>query len=238
MSKTLLQLTQDILSAMEDDEVNSIADTVSSAQVALVVQNVFDEMVADMEIPSHNKLIELESLSDVDRPNYLKLPDNIKKVHWIKYNNDDVKYMEPEEFVTYVYNRDEGVEVIDHGGVTLKILSSKDPDYWTSFDDQYLVFDSFNIDNGSTLIANRSAAWVARIPTLEMADDAIPDLPKALEPTLLSSAKARCFVNFKQVANREEEKAARSGKVRNLNNQFRKGNRKYNSTPNYGKPRR
>ncbi len=236
MKKTLLQLTQDILSAMEDDEVNSIGDTVSSMSVAQVIQNVYEEMITRIDIPGSDFLTVLESLSDVNRPNYLRMPDGIKKVHWIKYNGEDVDYLEPKAFVDYVTKRDAGDDIIDFNGVTLKIATDADPSYWTSFDDEHIVFDSYNSNSGATLLSVQSVAWAQSIPDLDLADDAIPDLPAHLFPTLLSTAKARCFVHFKQVANAAEEASSRQGLVRWQNDQFRDGRVK-RTGPNYGKPR-
>lgn len=239
MKKTLLELTQDILSAMEDDEVNSIGDTVSAMGVAQVIQNVYDELITQIDVPSSDSLTSLESLSDVARPNYLRMPDNLKKIHWIKYNNKDVDYLSPKEFVDFLAKRDEGIDVVDFGGVTLKIQSDADPVYWTTFDDEYIVVDSFNTTDGSTLLTNRSSCLAQTLPTLELDDSAIPNLPLSMFPTLLATAKARCFVNFKQLANAAEDMASRKGLVRWQNDQFRANQRKpYDRVPNYAKPRR
>lgn len=239
MKKTLLELTQDILSSMEDDEVNSIGDTVSAMGVAQVIQNVYDELITQLDIPGSDYLTGLESLSDVDRPNYLKMPENLKKVHWIKYNNSDVKYLTPFEFIDFLVKRDEGVDVVDFGGVTMKIATDADPTYWTTFDDQYIVTDSFLIDDGSTLLTSKSICWAQVMPFLELDDSAIPSLPLSMFPTLLATAKARCFVHFKQVANASEEASSRKGLVRWQNDQFRGNQRKpYDRVPNYAKPRR
>lgn len=239
MKKTLLQLTQNILSTMEDDEVNSIGDTVSSMSVAQVVKDVYEEMIVQLDIPGSDMLVKLESLSDVDRPNYLRMPDSIKKVHWIKYNGKDVTYLTPKAFIEFLFKRDTGTEIEDFGGVAFKILTDADPIYWTTFDDEYIITDGFNIDEGSTLLSINSIAWVQTIPSLELDDSAIPDLPASMFPTLLSTAKSRCFINFKQVANSGEEQASRKGLVRWQNDQFRGNQRKpYDRVPNYAKPRR
>jgi hypothetical protein len=239
MKKTLLELTQDILSAMEDDEVNSIGDTVSAMGVAQVIQNVYDELVTQLDIPGSDYLTGLESLSDVDRPNYLKMPDNLKKIHWIKYNNKDVGYLTPKAFVDFLATRDEGNNVTDFGGVTFKITDDADPVYWTTFDDEYIVMDSFNSDDGSTLLTVKSTCWAQILPQLELDDSAIPKLPLSMFPTLLATAKGRCFVNFKQLANAAEDTASRKGLVRWQNDQFRGNQRKpYDRVPNYAKPRR
>lgn len=239
MKKTLLELTQDILSSMEDDEVNSIGDTVSSMGVAQVIQNVYDELITQLDIPGSDYLTGLESLSDVVRPNYLKMPENLKKIHWIKYNNKDVTYLSPKDFVDFQGTRDTGISVIDFGGVTFKITNDADPVYWTTFDDQYIVMDSFNSTDGSTLLTNKSTCWAQIIPSLELDDGAVPNLPLSMFPTLLATAKSRCFVNFKQLANAAEDMASRKGLVRWQNDQFRGNQRKpYDRVPSYAKPRR
>lgn len=239
MKRTLLEMTQNILSDMEDDEVNSIGDTSSSLSVAQVIQNCFYELVEELELPGFDRLMHLEALADEDKPNYLKLPDNFKFVHFIKYNDKDVKYMTPREFVDYVIKRDVGVEVEDFNGVTLKIDTTNDPTYWTTFDDTHVIFDAFNLDTESSLVESKSLAFVNVAPSFPLEDEAVPDLPTHLFSTLLAKAKAWCFVNFKQVSNTKAEQSERRGLVRHQNSQFRLNQRKpYNRTPNYGKPRR
>lgn len=239
MKQSLLELTQDILGAMEDDEVNSIGDTVSSLSVAQVIQNVYDEMVVQLDLPHNDALMTLESLSDVDRPNYLHMPESLKKIHWIKYNNKRVDYLTPEDFVEWSLKLTDGIEVEDFNGVVLKISNNRDPRFWTTFDDEYIVMDAFDLDIGSTLLSSKSMAWVNKLPHLPLNDDSIPDLPEHLFPTLKATAKARCFVNFKQTSNNAEERAARQGMSRWMNDQFRDNRRPpYNRTPNYGRPRR
>lgn len=237
--QTLLQMTQNILTAMDDDEVNSIGDTVSSLSVAQTIVDAFYELVDELELPGHDSLTRLQALSDVSKPNYLKLPDNFKEIHFVKYADQTVQYLNPQEFVEYVLKRDEGTEVTDFGGVVLKIKTDSDPTYWTTFDDENIVFDSYNSDVESTLVEPRSLVFANISPSLALEDDAIPDLPVHLFSTLLAKAKAWSFVNFKQVSNAKAEQSERRGLVRHQNAMFRSNQRRpYNRTPNYGKPKR
>lgn len=236
MKQTLLELTQNILSAMEDDEVNSIGDTVSSLSVAQVVQDCYYEMVAEMEIPGNTQLMTLEPLGDVTKPTYMRLPDNYKAITWLRYNDYEVKYITPQEFIKRSISLSDGIACEDFNGVIFQISNTADPTFWTSFDDEYIVFNSYDVTNESSLTRNRSMAFVAYEPTLSLTDDAIPELSSGLFPTLLSKAKARCFINFKQIANNAEEKAERQGKIRNQN--IRQRTNRTLNYPNYGKPRR
>jgi hypothetical protein len=240
LTKSLLEMTQSILSAMEDDEVNSISDTTNSLSVALTIKECYEELVTELDLPGNESLLQLEAVSDTDRPNYMRLPDKAKKLNWVKYAGVDVAYLSPRDFVEnalrYTTNY---VMVEDFNGVDLPVATDHDPTYWTTFDDEYIVFDSIDLDNESSLISNRSIAFVETQPDFTLDDDFVPHLAPSLFPTLLSKAKARCFVDFKQVSNSNAERSERRGLVRHMNDMFRHNRRKpYNRTPDYGKPRR
>src|SRR5687768_11315686 len=97
---TLLEMTQNILSAMNSDEVNSIADTVESQQVAEEIRHTFREVFSNRDIPEHEGLINLQSLGSTAAPNVLIIPDNVRNIKWLKYRNfrtnDTVNFLEPE----------------------------------------------------------------------------------------------------------------------------------------------
>lgn len=233
---SLLDMTQNILNAMEDDEVNSISDTVSSLAVAQVCIDCYYELVDELSLPGSNQLVELEAVSDVDHPNYLKLPDNFTKMWWFKYNDQEVRYLSPWEFLRHLEKRDTGVEITDFGGVKLKIDNFNQPLFWTSFDDTYLVLDSWDSNVDSTLQQSKSAAFCEVENKWEMNDSEIPNLPNRLFPTLLSKAKARCFVNFKQVSNVKEDQSERRGLVRHQNDWIRtNGPKPMDRLPNYAR---
>lgn len=239
MKMTLLEMTQSILSDMEDDEVNSISDTSSALSVAGVCVKCYYELVTELSLPGSNRFVKLEALSDVDHPNYLKLPDGYAKMWWFKYNDREVKYLNPWDFVKFVTNRDVGITVEDFGGANLKIDNTSHPLYWTSFDDVHIVLDSWNTEEDSTLQASKTSAYVEIEPTWSMEDDAYPDLPSRLFPTLLAKATARCFVSFKQVSNVKEDQAERRGIVRHQNDLSKaNGPKPIDRLPNYAKPGR
>lgn len=233
---TLLDMTQNILTAMEDDEVNSISDSSSSLSVAQTVLDCYYELVDELSLPGNNRLMALEAVSDSDHPNYLKLPPTYTKLWWMRYNNKEVKYLSPWEFRRFLLERDTGVDITDFGGVKLKIDNQADPIYWTSFDDTYVVFDAWNTQTDSTMQQSKSEAFVEFEHDLSLEDEAIPDIPNRLFPTLLSKAKARCFVNFKQVSNVKEDQSERRGLVRHQNDMIRtNGPDPMDRLPNYAK---
>lgn len=89
MKRTLLNLTQTILSRMSSDEVNSISDTVESLQVADIIKTVYYNMIARQDFPEHNELFQLTPSVDNTQPVLMFKPDSVSKIEWIKYFDND-----------------------------------------------------------------------------------------------------------------------------------------------------
>jgi len=81
--------------------------------------------------------------------------------------------------------------------------------YWTSFDDEYIILDSFDSDVESTIQASKTQAHCYKDPSWSGTDGAIPDLPAKVFPYFLAEAKSVCFNTIKQVANQKEEQRSR-----------------------------
>lgn len=230
MSKmTLLEMTQNILSAMNSDAVNSITDTVESQQVAEEIRTAFFELFSNRLIPEFEGIVALEPVDD--KPNQLRIPDTVANIKWVKYRNarvnDDasfheVKYIDPEEFVMRFVSNSEGtttpyeeVALLDSSPVLYRIKTNSVPDYYTIFSsDNVLVFNSYDADLESNLTASNSLAWGTILQTFEMTDDFIPPIDANLFPHLLAEAKSVCFMNVKELPNSKEEQRARRQLIR------------------------
>lgn len=244
---TVLEMTQNILSAMDSDEVNSLSDTIESMQVALVIKETFDEMLNNLTIPGYKQLIQLDPSLDPDRPNYLSIPTGIKGIDWIKYDymTDGnptyvtLCYVEPEEFIRRTQgdsgNQSGIMTVADYSGVRFSIGTANDPVYWTTFDNENAVFNSYDSSKDTTLQRSKNVAWAQIEPEFKLEDNFTPNLDLDLFPLLLAESKATCFVNFKQSANPREEAKAKRQLVRAQNDFWRMKQRKYDASPNYGR---
>lgn len=116
MSKmTLLEMTQDILRAMDSDEISSIGDTVESLQVAGEVKIAYEEIFANLKLPFKSALVQLQALSDLNHPNYLQIPDTVKSIGWIKYNTLDYTSFNVTPNQNLVYD----TEIFDNVPVTV-----------------------------------------------------------------------------------------------------------------------
>ena len=219
MKQTLLQMVQNILLSMDSDMVNSISDTIEAQQVAEVVRDTYYEILGSRLWPTERDLIRLNSSTDSTLPTVMYLPDDVSKIEWIHYTFDEddfkytnVKWMDPEDFIKMTTARglsEDRVDAMIYNGHTIKILNDVPPSYYTSFDDETLIFDSYDSDVDSILQSSKILVWAEVIPAFEMSDTFIPDLPMKAWPYFLSEAKSTAFAQIKQMPNAKEEQRSR-----------------------------
>lgn len=244
---TLLDMVQDILSDMDSDQVNSISDTVESLQVAQIIKSTYYNIIDGRDYPFLHELFQLDSSATVSRPTHMKLPDTIIDLDWIKYNKkktgetrnryEKVKYKTPEEFLELVNERDSSgstVQVVtDPTGIQLNILNNKAPEYFTSFDDETIVFDSFDSNIDSTIQNSKLQCYGKRSVVFTLQDNFIPDLPVQMFTYLHNEAKSTCFARLKQIADAKAEQNSVSQKRRMSQDAWKVA--KGIKFPNYGR---
>lgn len=226
-------MTQNILSAMDSDNVNSIDDTVESIQVADVIKESFFDMLSQREWPFLMQLSELQGLSDINNPTKMQMPSTWNKVKWLKYNKKDITYLPPTEFSDLIDSRTATTGVVNSNGYVI----NSDPLYWTTYDDKFIYFDGYNSNVDSTLQGSKTKAYVAMAPLWTHSDSFIPDIPEKFFPALLSESKAQCFINLKQQQNMREERKSQRNRMIMRNEAWRNeyGEIKYNTKVNYGR---
>lgn len=84
---SLLDMTQNILSSLSSDEVNSIGDNAESQQIALILKNKYYDIVNRTALPEHEQLVQLEPSLDATAPVEMFIPDGVTEIKWIKYFN-------------------------------------------------------------------------------------------------------------------------------------------------------
>lgn len=219
---TLLDMVQDILSDMNSDQVNSIGDTIEAEQVARQIRSTFFNLWNERLWPHTARLLKFNSSADSSKPTHMVLDDSLIRVDWVKYDSrklpsDPISYktitwMEPREFVELVMNRNptnSNVEtVFDYNGTPLLVINDQAPTYYTSFDDEHLVFDSYNKDADSILQHDKVQAFGYVEPSFLMEDDFVPDVPAKAFPMFLSECKSVCSLKIKEVFSQKDEQEA------------------------------
>ena len=228
MKTTLLQIVQSILSDMDSEDVNSISDTVEAQQIGSVVEDTYYNIIADREIPEHNKLMTLTAMADSAKPTHFKYPTNTKHIDRVEYNVGTVAKKDFAEvaFVDPVYfldNMDESgllVETYD-GNLDIFVGTTTAPSYYTSFDDEYVIMNSYDSAVDTTLQSSKIRAFGSVYPTFSQTDSFAPDLDNTLMPLLLAEAKSTCFSLFKGGSDPKVEQAARRLKSYVMNDQYK-----------------
>lgn len=229
---TLLEMTQDILNDMDSDPVNSIDDTVESAQVAQIIKTTYFNITAQRDWPFLKALSALTGLADASNPTKMQIPATVNKILWLKYNKKDVTYKTPKDFLDLIQARDVSLAEVDANGYR----TDGDPVYWTTYDDEFVTFDSRDSDVDTTLQTSKSSLYATTIPTWSATDGFIPTLPEKMFTTLLAGAKATCFRVLKQVTNDAAESFAGRGLIRAQNEAHRtKDAEGKSNTINYGR---
>lgn len=222
MKRTLLDMVQEILNDLDCDEVESIDDTVESEQVTSIIKSAYYAMMSNRDWPHLRRSIQVTGLGDTTKPTHMKLQDGIKELCFINYNKvkngetrkryEEIEYLQPDHFLhkTNLRNNDESdtVAITDNGGIEILIKNDTPPKYYTSFDDEYLVFDSYDSTVDTTLQESKVQAMAYVMPDWNSEDTFIPDLPENAFTALVEEAKSRASFRLKQVADQKAEQEA------------------------------
>ena len=239
MKSTLLQVVQSILSDMDSENVNSISDTTEALQIASVVEDTYFNIIAARDIPEHNKLIPLVSLSNNARPTHFTYPARTKELIRLDYNIGtassqdyrEIVYVSPLEFIDRMSETDLKVTTVDQS-VELFVANDRDPSYYTSFNDNHIIMDSYDASVEAHLAANKTRAFCSIYPTFSQTDSFAIDLDQTLMPLLLAEAKSTCMSLFKGGSDPKVEQSARRLKSYVQNDQYKSNQSARN---NYGR---
>ena len=224
MRKTLLQLTQSILSDMDSEAVNSLSDSDEAMQIASVIQDTYFNIISARTIPEHDQLVQLTALADSTKPTHFTYPTLLKEIRIFEYNGREVFWKDPVKFLNDMPEAisDDVIEVLDPiSGSKLYVRTNKDPRYYTTFDDQYIICDSYDVSVDTTLQSSKTRCWGTVRPTFQLTDTFVPDIDEVLFPYLLAEAKSACFSLFKSGSDPKIEQAARRLKSYIQNDQYK-----------------
>lgn len=230
MKFTHLEIVQEILSAMESDQVNSIADTPESEAVSLILRSVYYDLAIDLNLPSHEGLFELDPSLDALKPTLMFVPSNVSKIHNIKYNiketgetysnYSDMVFKPWPEFLEGQQGyrgqtSDVGEMTFTNNSESFEVMyrSDKMPQCYTSIDNYSIIFDSYDSAEDTTLQKSKTMCSGIIYPIYSLLDTFTPDLDPALFSVFKNRAKARAFAELKQVANNDAVGTARRHQI-------------------------
>lgn len=246
---SLLDIVQDIANDLETDEINSINDTIESVQIAQIVKTTYFEMIGNRNWKHLKTTFQFDASGDNTKPTHMSVPVLVKEIITFNYNKRKVadtkdKYLsvewkEPEEFLRLTNQRNSSetniTTVTDFGGVSLYIRNDKQPEFYTSFDEENIVMDSHDNTVDTTLQTSKTQVLGYIEPVWTVSDTFVPDLPSEAFPALLEEAKSTAFFVLKQTTNsKAEQKAQRQQRWLSRKDWKVNGGVRY---PNYGRKR-
>jgi hypothetical protein len=224
-SMTLLEMVQNILSEMSSDEVNDIDDTAESNQVVEIIKVAFLAICSNRDWLAQRRACQFIPSGNLELPTHMTLEDPIKEMMFVNYDCQrpedlgkpvymEIKYLYPDDFLRRLNNNynslNDNVQVVidPTSRIQLFIRNDYPPTYYTSFDDNTLIFDSYDSKIENTIQACKIQSLAYFMPKFEYDNDWIAPLPDEAFVALLEEAKSRAFLALKQQANQKAEQEA------------------------------
>ena len=221
--KTLLEIVVEIANDIDTDSINSINDTIEAQQIAEIVRSTYQAIMSNRNWPHTKKLVQITPSGDNLKPNIMTIDEKIKELISVYYNKakqgetrlryEPVKYIEPDDMLRLMYglNSDEtNVTTVDgDNGQVWLIRNDLQPRYFTTFDDNTLVFDAYDSSVDSTLQASKTQVRAYVVPVFTVADDFIPDLPEEAFTYLIEEAKSKAAYKLAQKPDEKAEQESR-----------------------------
>lgn len=234
MERNLLYTTQRVLEKLNLDPVNSINDTEDALLVSREAESTFYDLMTRAEWQDKIDLIEVNSVSDLTNPTALQLGGEVHKITSLRYDvttpDDENKkireiiWLEPEDFLEKSYRlntSNDNVQEVTYKDFPIFVQKDTMPNYYTSFDNEYLILDSYDEAVENTLIGTKSICYGKAVPTWLQDDTFVIPVQDSLYPLYLSMLASACSIYMNSEVNQEDERRQARGISRMRREQIR-----------------
>lgn len=217
MSYTLNYTVQRVLEKLNLDPVNSINDTEDALLISREAESTYFDLLARGDWPEVIDLIEVSSVSDLTLPTAASLADSVMYIKSVRYdcteqgatkkNIKRITWLPPEEFLdrSYQLNSDnDNVFESDYKGTPILVWTNKMPDFYTSFDNKTLIFDSYDSQTEDTIQGHKVNCKGKVAPVWLQEDDFVIPLDQPTYPLFLSALTSACSLALLGTQNMEE----------------------------------
>ena len=194
IKKTLLQIVQDMLTAIDTELVSDVAETEEAQMCVNIVNRALPEMLG------HRRWRHLKQLSNLAAGAYLNqmiLPTGgySLDLNAVYYNGNPVWYLTPNEFLMQSIQLVASSTIVEYNNI--KSYIDRDPQFFTSFNDVALVFDAIpDISPGLVTTKFRCLVYVAPTAALSANGD-YASLPPVAFPTFLNLCISKALAELK-----------------------------------------
>lgn len=222
--KTILQIVQTVGQRIGSDEIDSLDETIESADIVGVLIGVYEEVISRKPwefLRGHPRQLDAIELTS-NQLNTLVLPDDVTRVECVRYRSDnesnegykELRYLSACDFVTKVQARnplnDNMTTIVNNDGVRLFIETNRAPIYWTSFDEENITFDAYDLARGIGNLAADSVIIADIIPAVDFTDPlAVLPVPQRMETLIINDAISTAAVALRQTTDPKAEQVAR-----------------------------
>ena len=194
MKLTLLEMVQDMLTATDSENVTGVGQTEDAGMCVNIANREFERLISNFRWRHTRTLGKLEVTSNL---NEMVLPNTAIALDpfTMYYAGDKVYWMEHDRFLAYTITRATSESNITEVNNT-HVYTDRNPQYFTSFDDLTIVFDSY--PNASGLLKANTDVMLYDHPTSRLTADAeYFDLPPQAFPALTHRCVARAILEIK-----------------------------------------
>lgn len=204
--KTLLDVVKTYLTYVDGFEVDSIFDSEEARQAAQICLHVLDTVLdKDRDLQYKTVVRTLDSYTDNTKPVLMRIPREILRIHdsVIYYNKADtgvlyeqVQFIDPKtflEFMNIIPSTLDNTEVVEVNGTSLVVMNNRHPMHCTTFDDQTLVFDSYNKDIDSVLQSSKTKVISSEKEVFHFSDEFLIPLPERMQSGYVDTCINECI---------------------------------------------
>ena len=219
--RTILKLVQDLAAGISSDEIDTLDETIEATEIATILSQTLQE-VLDRKTWEFMK-DKVKQLDDraggSTQLNTLLIPSDVLHINCLRYRDDndkffDVTYLQACDFIAKLQSRtstqDDIDIIINSDGVELLVKNDIVPQYWTSFDEETITFDAYNLATGTGNLIEDSVIIADVMPVTDFTDpDAVLNIPERMETLVFNEALVTCNYRIRQTRDPRADRVAR-----------------------------
>jgi hypothetical protein len=194
MKLTLLEIVQDMLTATDSENVSTVGETEDAGMCVNIANREFERLISKFRwrhTRTFGKLVTRTNLHEMNIPTtaIAIVPDTLY------YEGDRVYWMDADSFLNYTLPRlATESNIVETGDI--KVYTDRNPHYYTSFNDEVLVFDAYPTSSG--LVAADTDCILYNSPTSRLTSDGdFFDLPPQAFPALVLRCITKAIAEIK-----------------------------------------
>lgn len=223
MRYTNLELLKKVSRAINSDEVDALDETLESLDILDIMERTLDDICSRRHWEfMKDKVAQAIAGSHVVE---LTIPPAVVRMQQLRYNTSagwkTLTYMEPDLFMQRLQTTGDNTDTVTINGVEIYPRNDADPQYFTSFNEQTVVLDSYNSSVDASGV-DYTKSYIAGIvkPTFDFDEltsaSVYQDIPELMFNYWLWETIAVASAELRQMDSQRAERSARRAYIRLL----------------------